>query len=147
MLLLQLLPVSGNLTTIRIVRELRESLSFNEDEHEVLRFQTLPGDRVKWCTPLGWETFARYELDDGVMWKMADGSFTFTGEWGDAAKRAEYVAKCQELTIGGVDIKIGRKARQEVKEWLKKLDEKGEVQEAHFSIFEKFQLLDDLLAE
>jgi len=36
MLLLRALPAQGNLTTIKIVRELREELSFNEADHEAL---------------------------------------------------------------------------------------------------------------
>ncbi len=144
LLLLNLLPEAGNLTTIRIVRELRESLSFTEDEHEVLRFETLPGGNVRWRSPDTWATFARVKTDDGVQWAMADGSFTFYGEWSEE-KNAEYAAKCQELIGDGAFIQVGKRARQEVKEWLKKLDEKGEVREPHFSIFEKFELVNDLL--
>ena len=78
---------------------------------------------------------------------MLDATFTFNGEWGDEGKKAEYVARCQALAIDGVEIKLGRKARQEVKEWLKKLDEEDQVREAHYTIFEKLGLLDDLLDE
>lgn len=148
LLLLQLLPESGNLTTITIVRQLRESLSFNEDEHEVLQFRTLENNNMQWRTPDDWENFTRYELDDGaVQWKMLDDTFTFNGEWGDDAKKAKYVARCQELVIDGVDIKLGKKARQEVKEWLKKLDEEDQVREAHYSLFTKLNLVDDLTDE
>lgn len=147
LLLLQLLPESGNLTTITIVRKLRESLSFNEDEHEILQFRTLPNNNMQWRTPEDWENFTRYELDDGVQWSMLDGTFTFNGEWGDEAKKAEYAAKCQELVIDGVEIKLGKKARQEVKEWLKKLDEEDQVREAHYSLFTKLQLVDELTDE
>jgi len=38
LLLLGLLPAEGDLTTIRIVRQLREELSFNEQEHAALQF-------------------------------------------------------------------------------------------------------------
>lgn len=148
LLLLQLLPESGNLTTITIVRQLRESLSFNEDEHEILQFRTLENNNMQWRTPDDWENFTRYELDDGaVRWSMLDNTFTFNGEWGDDAKKAKYVARCQELAIDGVEIKLGKKARQEVKTWLKKLDEEDQVREAHYTIFEKLGLLDDLLDE
>ena len=36
--LLQVLPKAGNLATIKIVRELREVLSFDEREHALLGF-------------------------------------------------------------------------------------------------------------
>ena len=37
--LLNVLPAQGDITTIRIVRQLREDLSFSEDEHEQLNFK------------------------------------------------------------------------------------------------------------
>ena len=40
MLLLRALPAQGNLTTIKIVREMRENLSFNEADHEALGIDT-----------------------------------------------------------------------------------------------------------
>jgi hypothetical protein len=36
LLLLEILPREGDITTIRLVRKLREDLSFSEEEHEVL---------------------------------------------------------------------------------------------------------------
>lgn len=171
LLLLQLLPESGNLTTITIVRQLRESLSFNEDEHEVLQFRTLPNNNMQWRTPNDWETFAQREIGkcpacvtfvlmegvedkcgecgtplvgEGTQWAMWDASFIFNGEWSQE-KNAQYATRCQELVLDGVEIKLGKKARQEVKEWLKKLDEEDQVREAHYTIFEKLGLLDDLL--
>src|SRR5512147_1441627 len=38
-LLNSILPKEGDFTTIRIVRKLREDLSFSEEEHEVLKFE------------------------------------------------------------------------------------------------------------
>lgn len=38
--LLSILPKEGDFTTIKIVRELRESLSFTEKEHVLLQFKT-----------------------------------------------------------------------------------------------------------
>ena len=43
LLLLQILPRQGDLTTIKIVRRLREELSFDEDEHRQLNFQQTDG--------------------------------------------------------------------------------------------------------
>jgi hypothetical protein len=45
--LLQTLPREGNLTQIRIIRKLREDLSFSEDEHKALGF-TNKDDRLLW---------------------------------------------------------------------------------------------------
>lgn len=48
MVLLNILPERGNLTTIRIVRELREELSFSESEHETMNLRQLDDGRVMW---------------------------------------------------------------------------------------------------
>jgi hypothetical protein len=45
--LLAILPEKGNLLTLKIVRELREELSFSEDEHKAMKI-TVQGDRIKW---------------------------------------------------------------------------------------------------
>ena len=47
LMLLGLLPAEGDLTTIRIVRGMREELSFSEAEHEQLNFRTV-GDNLNW---------------------------------------------------------------------------------------------------
>jgi len=41
LMLLGVLPKEGDFTTLKIVRELRESLSFNEEEYKRLEFETL----------------------------------------------------------------------------------------------------------
>jgi hypothetical protein len=47
--LLTILPDQGDLTTIRIVRQLRESLSFSEEEHAEYGI-TLDGGMIHWRT-------------------------------------------------------------------------------------------------
>jgi len=47
LMLLGILPAEGDLTTIRIVRELREALSFSEGEHADLQMQQQDG-RIMW---------------------------------------------------------------------------------------------------
>ena len=39
LVLLNVLPAEGNFTTLKIVRQLREALSFSEDEHATLQFK------------------------------------------------------------------------------------------------------------
>jgi hypothetical protein len=48
LLLLNLLPAEGDLTTIRIVRQLREELSFSEEEHAKLKFRTAGENQIRW---------------------------------------------------------------------------------------------------
>jgi hypothetical protein len=45
--LLNVLPREGSLTTIRLLRELREELSFSEDEHTAVELHDEDG-RVQW---------------------------------------------------------------------------------------------------
>ena len=45
--LLNILPKEGDFTTIKLMRKLRESLSFDEDELEVIKF-VQDGDQVRW---------------------------------------------------------------------------------------------------
>ena len=47
LVLLNLLPQEGNFTTIKLLRKLREELSFNEEEHSMLKF-IQDGDQVRW---------------------------------------------------------------------------------------------------
>lgn len=47
LLLLQVLPREGSLTTLRMVRAFRENLSFSAEEHEVLKFREADG-RIEW---------------------------------------------------------------------------------------------------
>lgn len=47
LILLNILPAEGDITTLRIVRDLRADLSFSEVEHAALSFQR-EGTAIKW---------------------------------------------------------------------------------------------------
>ena len=47
LVLLNLLPQEGNFTTLKLLRKLREELSFNEEEHKTLSLKQ-DGDQVRW---------------------------------------------------------------------------------------------------
>lgn len=49
LILLNILPKEGDFTTLKIVRKLREDLSFTEAEHKALQFQQNEGT-IKWQT-------------------------------------------------------------------------------------------------
>lgn len=49
MILLNILPREGDYTTLKIVRNLRDDLSFSEEEHKVLQFKQ-EGDTMFWKT-------------------------------------------------------------------------------------------------
>lgn len=59
LVLLQTLPPTGNLTELRIIRELKESLSFSEEEHEQFGI-VYDGERVAWQ-----DTAATKEIEIG----------------------------------------------------------------------------------
>jgi len=52
LVLLSILPVEGDFTTLKIVRKLRESLSFNEEEHKLYKFKQEEG-KVFWDNDAG----------------------------------------------------------------------------------------------
>lgn len=43
-----ILPKQGDFTTAKMVRVLREELSFNEEEHDLLKFKSHPDGSVEW---------------------------------------------------------------------------------------------------
>lgn len=47
LILLNVLPHEGDVTTLKIVRKLREDLSFTEEEHKVLQFKQ-DGGNIRW---------------------------------------------------------------------------------------------------
>jgi len=48
--LLSILPQEGSFLTLKIVRELRENLSFTEEEHKKFQFKNLSDNRISWNT-------------------------------------------------------------------------------------------------
>ena len=47
LVLLSVLPVEGNFLTLKLMRELKENLSFTEDEHKYYNFKQAEG-KVEW---------------------------------------------------------------------------------------------------
>ncbi|KKL67453.1 hypothetical protein LCGC14_2134820 [marine sediment metagenome] len=48
LVLLNILPAQGTITTIRIVSDLRAALSFSEAEHKKLKFSTAEDGNTRW---------------------------------------------------------------------------------------------------
>lgn len=90
LLLLNMLPGEGDLTTIRIVRQLREELSFSEEEHAALNFRPVGENQLRW--------------EDGVV---DDKEFDFaakaTGLIADALEKLIKEEKVQEQHISLFD--------------------------------------------
>jgi hypothetical protein len=48
LMLLAILPKEGDFTTLKIVRQMRDNLSFTEEEYKALKFVNLPNGQVQW---------------------------------------------------------------------------------------------------
>ena len=48
LILLNILPREGDFTTLKIVRKMREGLSFTEEEHKALEFKQEDEGRIRW---------------------------------------------------------------------------------------------------
>lgn len=46
--LLSVLPAQGDLTTLKIIRKLREDLSFSEEEHKELKITQVGENGIRW---------------------------------------------------------------------------------------------------
>jgi hypothetical protein len=68
--LLNTLPAEGDLTTLRIIRRLRESLSFSESEHTALGFKAETNEDGKQL--VRWNTDAPQEADIQVGQKATE---------------------------------------------------------------------------
>lgn len=72
LLLNQVLPERGNLATLKIVRELREELSFSEEEHKAFEITT---DAGKLCPTCGHKPTGnvRWSADKGKLKEIGIG--------------------------------------------------------------------------
>lgn len=48
-----ILPQQGNFLTVKMIRVLREELTFSEKEHEMLKFKQHPNGSVEWNAEVG----------------------------------------------------------------------------------------------
>lgn len=48
LVLLNVLPAQGDFTTLKLLRKLRETLSFSEAEHKALQFKKSEDGRIQW---------------------------------------------------------------------------------------------------
>jgi hypothetical protein len=115
LVLLDALPKEGNLTTIKLVRQLRESLSFTEEEHTILQFKVQDG-QARWLQEYG----EGVPVPEGMTKKEAQNLLEALNE--------------------GVEIEIGIQALQVARESLDTLNEAGKLGEQHISLCEKFEI-------
>lgn len=126
--LLEALPPQGDLLTLKIIRKLRESLSFSEEE---LRFI---GATYEYACPI---------LDDNGVHCDSKGFFQ------DAPKcpihNIEMVRTGQmnlwlslEVQMMTKEVHMGVQALSIASQAIKRLNDNGQLTEAHISLYEKF---------
>lgn len=122
--LLSILPREGDFLTLKIVRQLRESLSFKDAEHDKLKFKYLW--KCSKCGQTKEETSATVIV---VECKICSSKMENTGQitW-DGIVAAEVIKE--------VDMK--NKAFTLCADALKKLNDEKKLTEAHFNLYEKF---------
>ena len=123
--LLEVLPQAGDISTIKIVREVREALTFTEGEHTEFGIETQdPGQcGDKECGYVG------FAAPDDSCPKCHGGKFIRNGQqsilWNKEAAR-------------DAEIKIGAKAKSIIVKELNRLSDKNGVTDQHISLYEKF---------
>jgi len=135
MLAVNMLPKEGSITNLKLIREAREALSFNEMENKLLQFKQ-EENQVRWRDTIVVNKETGTPIEDN------DEAFL------DANLHPEnYEAR---PAVGEVEIKIGGVASGMIVAALKKLEEnavkkeKGEkvegdcLGEQHISLYEKF---------
>ena len=81
--LLNILPREGNFLTLKIIREMREGLSFSEEEHKVLQFKKA-GDKVI--------------LEDGTEGVVPEGKVVWNMA-GDLVKDVGFGEKATDIVV------------------------------------------------
>lgn len=129
--LLEILPPQGDILTLKIVRKLRETLSFNEDELKLLGtkyefvcpFQDKVDGEPTSCKNKGfWPIAPKCAEHDILMVKTGQLNFHFT---------PEMQAKMKEIHMGLQAITI-------VSDTLKRANETKQLTDTHISLYDKF---------
>lgn len=113
LILLNVLPKEGDFTTLKIVRQLREDLSWTEEEHAALQFHTK-------CRDCG----HRMELTDQACPECGGGQ----------DGQIHWITKAAQ----DAEIPIGEKATDIIVATLKALDEQKSLRDEHFTLYERF---------
>ena len=134
MALSAMLPEKGSYTNLKLVRVAREALSFTDAEHKVLKFRVeAVGDQQvsKWN---------QSQLVDKTTEKV------ITGDQEEVEKLVMSDPENYEMrpTVGEVNIKLGEVVTQMIVKDLKSLEDKEELENKHFTLYEKFVAPADL---
>ncbi len=129
-----MLPEKGSYTNLKLLRLSKEALSFTDKEHKLLKFRNeVVGDKIKSL----WDQNHLVEKSTGKV---------ISGDQKKVEKLIIANPDNYEMrpTIGEVDIKLGEVVTYMVVKILKDSEEKGELEDRYFSLYEKFCVRADL---
>ena len=123
LVLITILPPEGDYLTLKLVRKLKESLSFSEEEHKQLNFR----NRFD-CPECGAQTYA---------------SFPTKCENKDCKRFDQYMKQSSFLTWNEdaniiKDVHMGNKAKELIKSTLQKMSDEKKLNETYLDAYEKF---------
>jgi len=136
LLLLNVLPREGDLTMIRIVRQLREALSFTEEEHAALNVRQ-GQDWAGGCPRCGSEDV---EYPGPEMRLSPERKCTKCGYEGMDGQGRMFWNRDAESEN---EIPMGKKAQWVVEQRLRELHKEQKLLEDHWSLCEKFGVIED----
>lgn len=118
-----ILPAQGDYTTLKLIRKLRESLSFSEAEHKQLNFK----NRFD-CPECGAEVFSAENP------KCEDRSCKAFDQY---MRKSNFINWDDTVNIIK-DVHMGNKAKELLKSTLKKMSDEGKLNETYIDAYEKF---------
>lgn len=123
LVLVNILPVESDYTTLKLVRKLRESLSFSEEEHKQLNFR----NRFD-CPECKAEVYSatppKCENKDCKMFNQYMKQSNFL-TWNEKANIVK-------------DVHMGNKAKELLKSTLQKMSDEKKLNETYLDTYEKF---------
>lgn len=129
-----MLPEKGSYTNLKLVRVARESLSFTDEEHKLLKFRT---EEISGRQRSFWD---QNRLIDKTTNKVVEGDQEYVTNL-VTAKPNDYEMR---PTVGEIDIKLGEIVTNMVIKMLKDLEETENLENQHFTLYEKFCVRDHL---
>ena len=123
LVLITILPAEGDYTTLKLVRKLKESLSFSEEEHKQLNFRNR-FDCPECKTQIYASSPAKCENKDCKMFNLYMVQSKFL-TWSESANIVK-------------DVHMGNKAKELLKSTLQKMSDEKKLSETYLDAYEKF---------
>ena len=130
-MLLQVLPREGSFENLKMLRELRESLSFTEEENLLLNFKQA-GNQTTWSENIVIDknTGTPVEIDQAILAKDPD---AITKMVANNPERFEF-----QPAVPPKEVDMGDVIKNLIVKILDDLDKQEKLKEEQFSLYEKF---------